>query len=320
MRIAPSFFHRTGLGLCLLLVCALGLVPTAQALMLDVAAAGPRWVAVGDRGSILLSDDQGSTWQPAQVTGKQMLTAVAFVDDRRGWAAGHDAQIWATADGGQSWTLQHQDPSREAPLLDLWFWNPRLGYAIGAYGTVLATSDGGQTWMDVSERLPNPEQLHLNAIAETADGSLFIVGERGIAFRSPDRGQTWEKLDVPYEGSLFGLLPLSQPGGLLAFGLRGQVLRSTDAGERWLPIEVSEDGAALEPALAGGTLAPDGSLILVGHGGVILHSENAGRSFQVTRQAHRRALSAVAANCRGELILAGERGVRLLDIDGGAAL
>ena len=71
MRIGPSYVSRTGLGLCLLFLCAVLAVPTAQALMLDVAAAGPRWVAVGDRGSILLSDDQGSTWQSAHTAGNR---------------------------------------------------------------------------------------------------------------------------------------------------------------------------------------------------------------------------------------------------------
>ena len=34
------------------------------------------------------------------------LTAVFFVDDKQGWAVGHDGVILHTADGGETWALQ----------------------------------------------------------------------------------------------------------------------------------------------------------------------------------------------------------------------
>ncbi|MCD7083180.1 hypothetical protein LRQ11_32305, partial [Pseudomonas sp. MAFF 311095] len=60
----------------------------AKGLMIDVVHAGKRLVAVGDRGHILYSDDQGSTWTQAKVPTRQLLTAVFFVDDKQGWAVG----------------------------------------------------------------------------------------------------------------------------------------------------------------------------------------------------------------------------------------
>lgn len=44
--------------------------------MIDVVHAGKRLVAVGDRGHILYSDDQGNTWTQAKVPTRQLLTAV----------------------------------------------------------------------------------------------------------------------------------------------------------------------------------------------------------------------------------------------------
>ena len=76
----------------------------AKGLMIDVVHAGKRLVAVGDRGHILYSDDQGATWTQAKVPTRQLLTAVFFVDDKQGWAVGHDAQILASTDGGATWT------------------------------------------------------------------------------------------------------------------------------------------------------------------------------------------------------------------------
>src|SRR5690606_16340278 len=85
--------------------------PLASALnYLDVTRAGVRVVAVGDRGNILFSDDEGETWQAAQTPTDALLTAVCFADARHGWAVGHDAIVLATEDGGQTWTQQYSDP------------------------------------------------------------------------------------------------------------------------------------------------------------------------------------------------------------------
>ena len=202
----------------------------AKGLMIDVVHAGKRLVAVGDRGHILYSDDQGSTWAQAKVPTRQLLTAVFFVDDQHGWAVGHDAQILASTDGGATWTQQYQDLNRDAPLLDVWFNDANHGLAVGAYGALIETTDAGKTWNDVSERLDNEDQYHLNAIAHVKGAGLFIVGEQGSMFRSSDDGQTWEKLEGPYEGSLFGVISTAQPRTLLAYGLRGNLYRSTDFG------------------------------------------------------------------------------------------
>ena len=128
-------------------------VPSSRAvssLLLDVAHAGKRLVAVGERGHVLYSDDDGGNWTQAKVPTRQMLTAVYFVDDQHGWAVGHDALILASSDGGATWSKQFEDLQREAPLLDLWFKDAQHGFAIGAYGALLQTSDGGSTWDDVS--------------------------------------------------------------------------------------------------------------------------------------------------------------------------
>src|SRR5688572_16714729 len=59
------------------------------AAMLAVTRAGHRLVAVGERGTVLLSDDAGASWRQARVPVQVTLTAVRFVDERTGWAAGH---------------------------------------------------------------------------------------------------------------------------------------------------------------------------------------------------------------------------------------
>ena len=119
----------------------------AGSLLLDLAVAGNRLVAVGERGHVLLSDDQGVTWRQAKsVPTRVMLTAVYFVDAQYGWAVGHDETILNTADGGENWTRSHFAAEAQQPLLDLWFANRVSGIAVGAYGAYFTTNDGGRNW------------------------------------------------------------------------------------------------------------------------------------------------------------------------------
>ena len=281
-----------------------------ETLLLDVASPGKRLVAVGDRGHILLSDDNGGSWTQAKVPTKQMLTAVFFVDETHGWAVGHDAQVLATTDGGTTWVKQYEDLESESPLLDVWFKDRNNGYAVGAYGALLETTDGGANWEDISDRMNNEDAFHLNAIVEVKDSGLFVVGEQGVMFRSADWGQTWETLDGPYEGSLFGALGTDEAGTLLVYGLRGHLFRSADFGTTWQAISLNTaNNGPLEFGLADGNRLADGSIVVVGHGGTVLKSTDNGRNFSVTNRADRLSLAGVAAMENGNLILVGQGGV-----------
>src|SRR5438309_786471 len=64
---------------------------SAQSLLTDIAHAGERYVAVGARGVILVSDD-GKDWHQADVPTRMTFTAVAAVDAQV-WAVGHEGVI-----------------------------------------------------------------------------------------------------------------------------------------------------------------------------------------------------------------------------------
>jgi photosystem II stability/assembly factor-like uncharacterized protein len=78
----------------------------AQSLLQDIARAGDRLVAVGERGHITYSDDNGKTWQQADDPTRAMLNAVFFISPEEGWAVGHDGLVLHTGDGGKTWAMQ----------------------------------------------------------------------------------------------------------------------------------------------------------------------------------------------------------------------
>jgi photosystem II stability/assembly factor-like uncharacterized protein len=269
-------------------------------LLLDAAQAGKRLVAVGERGRILISDDDGRAWRYARSPTEATLTAVYFVDAAHGWAVGHDGVILRTEDGGATWQQTRIALEENAPLLDVWFQDATHGFAVGAYGTALETNDGGATWNRI--RIGEGD-AHFNAIAGTRDGLIYLVGEAGTVARSDDGGRSWSKLSPPYAGSFFGVLILPGAGPLI-FGLRGNAFRGAADGQSWQAVKTGTDAT-----LQGGSLTPSGEVFLVGSDGVILASRDAGASFALARSPGRRALAAVIPDMQGDLLLFGEGGV-----------
>ncbi len=310
------------------------IAPLAErSLLIDLAWAGRRVVAVGERGHILHSEDAGKTWTQSPVPSSANLTAVWFADAKHGWAVGHVETILATSDGGDSWRLVHFEPEEPQPLLDVCFADASRGVAVGAYGVVYTTADGGAVWSQVPfepDPLPGAPKVepteddmeadvdlgfefHLNAIAHGTGGRMYIGAEAGRLFRSDDDGAHWHELPSPYDGSFYGVLPLDGDA-LLAFGLRGNLWRSEDGGSNWTLITTGTTAL-----LNAGARIDEKTVVIVGMAGVVLVSRDGGRTFALTQQDDRKALSAVVPSSDGALIVAGEGGVRRLALPGGAA-
>ena len=301
------------------------LAPLAdRALLLDGQVVGERLVAVGERGHILISTDAGRSWRQSPVPTRVTLTSVFFVDDRLGWAAGHDATILRTRDGGTTWQIVHSDPDLDAPILDLWFRDAGFGLAVGAYGLCLITTDGGDTWqqhpLTISGASPAARasllddtgtpgaDLHLNQLQATPSGQLYLAGESGHLYRSSDNGQHWELLPFPYAGSLFGTLPLDDRR-LLVYGLRGHLFLSVDAGKHWQAVETGTD-ATLNDAIR----LRDERVATVGLAGTVLIGTPGITGFAAHPQPDRAGFARVLETADGALVLLGNHGARRLEI------
>ena len=303
------------------------------AAMLAVTRAGARLVAVGERGTVLLSDDHGAHWKQAAVPVQATLTCVTFANERSGWTAGHLGTILRTEDGGQTWRKQLDgvaaaalamtaaersgdekaiaaarrlvEEGADKPFFDLEFIDAQRGFGAGAYGLMFATSDGGQTWAPWGARLPNPKSLHLYGVR--ANGSTLVVaGEQGLLLRSTDGGAQFAALASPYKGSFFGLLR-TRGGALVAHGLRGSAYRSVDDGAHWDKLD-----SGLPTTLAAGLALPTGGFVLVSQSGdVLMARDDAGALQRIpVREPVPVAGAALAAD--GALVLASLRGMRRL--------
>ncbi len=292
------------------------------------ARAGNRVVAVGDRGYIVYSDDDGKSWlRAAAPANLPLLTAVRFFDAKTGWAVGHDATILKSVDQGQTWTQVFSAPSEQKPLMDILFVDADNGFAVGAYGSCYETRDAGKSWnprkvFPVSAAAPAakaaaggrggargdikaPEDdKHLNSIVKVGPGKLLISGEAGTLLRSEDNGKTWTKLVSPYKGSYFGAVD-SGDGAVLVYGMRGKIFRADAAMRNWAPVE-----SKTTASLMGSTQLPDGAIVLAGQAGTVLVSHDQGRTFQPLPTGSTKAYSTPVLGAPNVLMLLGEAGAR----------
>ena len=316
----------------------------AKSLLLDVTGSEAGFVAVGERGHVLISHD-GNAWTQVETPTRSTLTVVTSAGGQL-WAGGHDGVILHSADGGQHWQAQRRDPyhlaegenpadhdpRQGAPILDLMFSDASNGIAVGAHSLMLVTGDGGATWTakqaiasapepataapmhgdlfsEADLQLDEESDPHLNAVARLESGDLVIVGERGTFLRSSNAGDSWQKSAFPYKGSMFGILSL---GGnrLLAYGLRGNVYESSDLGSHWSKVETH--GSA---NLLGGCALANGGTVLVGSNGTFLIRTSADAAFAArpfkNASGETPTLAGVAQNDKGDYLLVGDKGVDL---------
>ncbi|MCY1343383.1 hypothetical protein D9M69_294000 [compost metagenome] len=145
--------------------------------------------------------------------------------------------------------------------------------------------------------------MHLYGI-RPAGGSLFIVGEQGLVLKLDAAGQRFEPVQLPYEGTLFGLLGSAEM--VLVYGLRGNAYRSLDGGASWTKVETQ-----INAGLSSGVALADGSIVLVSQAGHVLRSRDQGASFAPVKPTRVAPNFAVAPAPGGAVALAGVGGVRV---------
>ena len=283
-------------------------VKASERLLMDIKEViNGRLVAVGERGHILISDNKGNDWRQILVPTEALLTKLFFINDKIGWAVGHEQTILKTTTAGETWTLQRKSDSLDQPaLFDIWFKDDQTGFAVGAYGLYLKTLDGGQTWEEIYQEALEDEEIgfpHFYSIAQQPDSKhLFMAGELGFLAKSEDLGETWKKLPSPYAGSFFNII-IPPNGDLLVMGLRGHLFQSSNSGESWAEVNTGTISGLQEATIL------NNKLLIVGSDGTILESNDFGKSVELNQRSDRVHLANVIFLNESEVLLVGIKGV-----------
>lgn len=305
--------------------------------LMAVALAGSRIVAVGQRGLIVFSDDGGVSWKQASVPVDVDLVGAAFVSASRGWAVGHGGVVLTSRDAGATWMTRlagklvddlalryyagltsptkdqeralaaardQANERRAQPFLDVMFESESTGFAVGAFNMAFRTEDGGATWVPWMDRTSNPQGLHFNAVRGWP-GCVFLAGERGMVWRFKEGDSRFTPVPTPYKGTLFGLVA-PRDGPVLAFGMRGIAWRSENQGQTWQAVRLQTSaGITTGVAFEGSRFA------LADLGGLLHVSDDGGRTFVASRPASSMPWYAAATIGPARLVLVGANGARI---------
>jgi photosystem II stability/assembly factor-like uncharacterized protein len=182
--------------------------------------------------------------------------------------------------------------------------NEREGFVVGAFNSIMKTEDGGQSWTPWMHRVDNPKGYHLNSIGDV-NGDLFIAAEQGTVFRLERGASAFAALDTGYRGSFFGVT--GQAEAMLAYGLGGVAYRSANRGDSWQKVETGVRGG-----INGGTVLPDGRIVLVTQDGRLLLASAGGDSVAPIPIKAGMLFSGVTPNGPGTVLAVGMRGSMVL--------
>jgi photosystem II stability/assembly factor-like uncharacterized protein len=239
---------------------------------------------------------------------------------------GHSGVVLHTTDGGENWVIQTDgvmlakaalaqaqglpdtasrersvqqaqrlvDEGADKPLLSICFADTQRGIAVGAYGLAAITDDGGKTWVTCIDRLPNPQGMHLYAVAHQGK-TWVIAGEQGVLIRSWDNG------------SSFFTATATRNGGFVLAGLLGSACHIESDGTTIAPIALPAPFTVLSCAEL-----HDGRVMLLAQGGRLLVSSDGGARFVEQQPPRRELLTSLAEAADGGLVATSLSGVARL--------
>ncbi len=257
----------------------------------DVARAGTRLVAVGERGVIVLSEDNGLNWSQAQVPVSATLTAVTFVNDRLGWAVGHAGVILHSSDAGSSWELQFDGYRANIAYRDYTQVKREQLEAEVAALEAQAGPDDTELLDDMAYALEDAVFAQEDAQDAIATGPadpfldvLFVsesqgyaVGAYGMLYRTNDGGKQWqlaiEDIDN-IDRFHYYAIAAGNANTLFLSGEAGLLYVSSDAGATWTRIPDLYDGSLF------GVIVATDEVMTFGLRGNSFVSSDAGVSWQ----------------------------------------
>ncbi len=273
------------------------------------------WI-VGD--SILLhTADGGNHWETVTVAPGFTAKSVAFADSSFGWVVGNSGQIYCTADGGSTWSLQTSNSTAQLYFVrcidrshcwiaggtallrtvnggETWttttgtrtpsrftFLNADTGWGVGAENEggyiCLRTVNGGVSWTT-----NNGGWFALASIDFTDAHNGWVVGEAGIIHHSTDGGQSWQSQSSGVTNGV-GLTDVSFVDSLhgWATGHYGILLHTIDGGATWGPMVPSFTGTLNDVCFVDSS---NGWAVGTNNSGTaqcaILHTANGGTSWE----------------------------------------
>lgn len=206
------------------------------------------------------------------------------------WAVG-DADsttygmILFSEDGGISWTRKGEgaDALKNIDLNDVYAINENVVWAISKGNIILNSTDGGQSWQQITP--PSQEtEIGLMGMDIYNNTDIWISGNLGTVYHSPDAGTTWDLIesDILNDNFLQGIHAASPEivyaVGAYASNANARFLAySVDAGQNWDTIASPKVHAVL-PWIGAKSIGTE-NVVVYGGGAYYFSSQDAGQSW-----------------------------------------
>jgi len=191
---------------------------------------------------VVRTTDGGNNW--VLVTGnlpKVDPVLIAAIDSLRAWIGDYWGRIFATVDGGVSWTQQEYPPPKCSSIDGIWFFDAANGYAMGGPGTpgsivFLRTTDGGTTWTHLANEpvMAAGSTPLLGSFCCTDRLHVWFGTNNSLVWRTTDGGDTWSSA-TPGSGIVTAVAMHDDSVGIACLGPDepGRFARTTDGGATW---------------------------------------------------------------------------------------
>ena len=180
-------------------------------------------------------------WVPGEVAGANLdLTAVFFLDDKRGWVGGDKGFLSRTDDAGRSWVRQLVDTTYG--INDIYFRDKEAGFLI-AGNAIFGTRDTGNRWTELRRFLPREfdgAEVELYSVRFSSKKKGWVVGSvskgetviDSILLFTDNGGETWQRQRAPSRLELIHIDFENDKRGWIV-GAAGTILATTDGGQTW---------------------------------------------------------------------------------------
>ncbi len=216
------------------------------------------YATAGDE--VLTTHDGGTTWAGHLTSGPDQLDSISCPTTTTCFASGWPGDIYATTDGGNTWSAQSNPVSgADETLLGVSCANSTNCYAVGTQGLAISTSDGANWHLESSGTSKT-----LTGVACPTVGVCVAVGVSGTIVIRGAAG--WQPRPSGTTNDLFAVTCMNW-NSCRAVGVKGTVLASGSGGSSW-----TAQHSGVSDNLLGVDCTPLGLCIAVGSGSSFIQS------------------------------------------------